>query len=221
MPTSRPDLKDSGDAGDAGRGGARRGSLSQPEIVAAAVIVGDRDGLDAISMRRVATELGCEAMSLYRHVANKQDLLRLVAEAVLSEFSTPHPGAWRAQLSAISDEMRRLALAHPNLFPLVAEQLPGTEVALVPVGLTLSALRSAGLSEEDVVSCFWALASYTAGALVAEAAFMRGVHQTFPAASLPLEKEVAELAPLLGINGWEGEFRRGLMILLDAIEART
>ena len=206
-------------------GGPRRGgrgaNLSRPGIVAAAVAVADSDGLSSISMRRIAAELGCEAMSLYNYVASKDDLIRLMAESVLSEFVPPPPAPWRNELGGIADELRRIALAHPHLFPLIAEQLPGTEVALIPVGATLSALRNAGLDEADLVTSFWALASYTSGALIAETAFVRGVEQTFPAAELPLESDVASLASSLAGSGWEGEFTSGLELLLDAIEARV
>ena len=198
-----------------------RVKLSRAEIVKAALTLGDAEGLSAISMRRVATELGCEAMSLYGHVANKDDLLGLVAESVLSEFEPQTASSWTAEIIALADEFRRVALEHPNLFPIIVEQMPNSAVALAPVSATLKALRRAGLLDTEVVSAFWALASYVSGALTCETASARGVEQPFPATDALLSPEVASLGPILAGQGWGGEFKTGLQLLLDAIEAKV
>jgi len=83
----------------------RRGpkpTLSADRIVRSAVEIADAEGLAAVSMARVAEALGCTSMALYRHVANKDELLALMADAVAGEFALPPtvPGDWRAGLDA-------------------------------------------------------------------------------------------------------------------------
>lgn len=94
----------------------RRPALSADRIVAAALAVADADGLDGVSMRRVATELGSGTTSLYRHVASRDDLLELMVDAVqAAEPLPPATGDWRADLTAIARSMRQQLLRHPWL----------------------------------------------------------------------------------------------------------
>jgi TetR/AcrR family tetracycline transcriptional repressor len=75
---------------------ASRERLTKPRIVDAALRIMDEEGLDAVSMRRVARELGVEAMSLYNHVQSKEEILDGICERVMSEFDYPSPsGDWR------------------------------------------------------------------------------------------------------------------------------
>src|ERR1700746_166956 len=80
-------------------GAARRAQLTRQRVVAAAVELADREGIDSISMRRLAQEVGVEAMSLYTHVRNKNDLLDGMADAVISEIPLRADGAaWKTSL---------------------------------------------------------------------------------------------------------------------------
>lgn len=92
----------------------RRPSLTHGDIAAAAVRVADRDGIDALSMRRVAGDLGVGTMSLYRYVANKTELVDLMVDAVNAELGLPDDvGGWRDVLAEMARSMRRLVTAHP------------------------------------------------------------------------------------------------------------
>ena len=83
---------------------------------AAAVAIADREGLDAVSMRRVATELGTGAASLYRYVDNREDLLDLMIDATGSEYVFAAPtGDWLADLLDIGDQARAIMRRHPWL----------------------------------------------------------------------------------------------------------
>lgn len=212
------------DASPARRGRAR-GTLSPKRIVSAAVELVDRDGLPALTMRHLAAQLGCEAMSLYKHVPDKQRLLHLVTDAVLEEFRRPARTNWRTEVETVAGELRRLALAHPNVFPLIAEQLPNSRAGLAPVNALLEALSTTGLDDGEVVGAFWAVAAYVTGALVAETAALRGVEQPFPAAlseAVPgLEPGVAHLGSRLAGSDWATEYTHGLNLLLDAVAARA
>ncbi len=200
----------------------RRGSLSRERIVDAAVELVERDGVDALTMRRLAAHIGCEPMSLYKHVDHKDALVELVVEQVLADFEPPAAALdWRDRLRGIGAELRRIAIGHPHVFPLLALRLPSTSVALAPVEATLVALRSSGLRDDDVVSAFWALTAYTTGALLAETAATVGVDQPFPfgldgvdASAAPT---VVELAALLACSDWRTEYERGLEMVLGSI----
>ncbi|RFS83884.1 TetR/AcrR family transcriptional regulator [Actinomadura spongiicola] len=99
------------------RGRGPRPAYSRGRITEAAIRVADADGLDAASMRRIAAELGTGAMSLYRYVPSRGDLLDLMADHVLAEMDIPDrpSGDWRADLTLIADRTRALWLRHPWL----------------------------------------------------------------------------------------------------------
>ena len=93
--------------------GRSRG-LSQADIVAAAVVLADAEGTDAVSIRRIARDLRVGAMSLYWHVASTDELHGLMLEAVQSETEVPEPsGDWRADLRAYALSARAALLRHP------------------------------------------------------------------------------------------------------------
>ncbi|GAA1953609.1 TetR/AcrR family transcriptional regulator [Amycolatopsis minnesotensis] len=90
-------------------------SLSRDKIVEVAITIVDAEGLDALSMRRLGTELSVRPMSLYRYVPSKDDLLELINDAVLGEQRLPEKpsGDWRADLRLAATEQRAVALRHP------------------------------------------------------------------------------------------------------------
>lgn len=93
-----------------------RVGLDGDRIAAAALRIADAEGLAAVSMRRVAAELGAGTMSLYRHVAGRDDVVELMIDAVYGTEPPPEPtGDWRADLSELAGRTRRLILAHPWL----------------------------------------------------------------------------------------------------------
>jgi AcrR family transcriptional regulator len=94
-------------------GSERRTPLTRERVVAAAIELADRDGIEAVSMRRLAQELGVEAMSLYTHVRNKEDLLDGMVDAVISEIPIAAPGGdWKASLRQTVLGARSVMLAH-------------------------------------------------------------------------------------------------------------
>lgn len=150
---------------------AARAPLSRDRIVGAALRVMDAEGLEAVTMRRIGRELGVEAMSLYNHVRDKEDLLEGVIEAVLSEFRfEPEGEDWLTQAKAAAGEWRRLLRAHPNVIQLMLERkhpLASPE-ALRPMEIAFELLRRAGLSERDAVSAFQAIGAYIFGHVMME-----------------------------------------------------
>jgi AcrR family transcriptional regulator len=92
-----------------------RPSLTHDQIVAAAIEIADTEGVEALSMRKVAARLGAGTMSLYRYVANKDDLLDLMVDAIIGEEPLPEEpaGDWRSELAEQARRVRRGAQRHP------------------------------------------------------------------------------------------------------------
>jgi len=95
-------------------GTERRAQLTRARVVATAIELADRDGIEALSMRKLAQELGVEAMSLYTHVRNKDDLLDGMVDAVISEIPIRADGAnWKTSLRQTVLAARSVVLHHP------------------------------------------------------------------------------------------------------------
>src|ERR1043166_7816853 len=100
----------------------RREPVTRERVIQAALRIMDEGGLEAVSMRRIGRELGVEAMSLYNHVQDKEDILDSICEAVLSEFRTPDADGWSEGARQAAREYRRLLLAHPTVITLMTER---------------------------------------------------------------------------------------------------
>jgi AcrR family transcriptional regulator len=122
--------------------------LTRNRIIGAAMQMIERDGADAISMRRLATELGCGVISLYSQVPSKAALLDGVADAVMSGIEVPlMPDAgWQEQIRAQALAFRQIACAHPRCMMIIVSR-PATSIAqLRPVEHALATLREAGVA---------------------------------------------------------------------------
>jgi AcrR family transcriptional regulator len=152
--------------------------LSRKHIVTAAMKLIEADGVEAVSMRRLATELGCGVIALYNHVSSRRALLAAVADTVMSGIAgTPLAGGtWADQLRAEARAFRQAAMTHPRC-AIVALSMaaPWTEepsrrpvsVSMTRAGQsTLAALREAGLSGPDEIRAGRAFAAYLAGSLL-------------------------------------------------------
>ena len=134
-------------------------NLSRDEILDTALHVVDSEGLQALTMRRLAEALDVEAMSLYYHVPNKDTLLDWTVERMRAEMRVPEaaPDDWADALEAIFAEYRRVLGAHPNMLPLAARR---TEHA----GLSgLQYLLGQGVPLDDAVELYQSLVAFTIG----------------------------------------------------------
>lgn len=114
--------------------------------MAAAVSLADRECLERLSMRALAADLGIEAMSLYNHVRNKEDLIDAMVETVLAEIERPQPGPdWRGALRARALSMRAAFLAHPWAPPLIVGRLNTGPTMLALFDATIGCLVSSGV----------------------------------------------------------------------------
>lgn len=154
--------------------------LDRDRIVAAAVSFIDEFGLPGLSMRRLGGVLGVEAMSLYRYVPGRENLLDAVVEAILDEMGVdeavieaPRDG-WQDFLQRLAHGIRRVALAHPRAFPLVASR-PVEAPWLRPplrslpwVERFLDGLIAEGFSDQAAVGAYRAFTSFLLGHLLLE-----------------------------------------------------
>jgi AcrR family transcriptional regulator len=132
-----------------GRRGPRPG-LTVPEIVRSAIEIADRDGLDAVTMRRLAGSLGVGAMALYTYVPGKAELLDLMLDTVYLEMPRAAPdGDWRERLTAVARDNRALFEAHPWAATLSSSRPPLGPGLMAKYEHELSALADSGLDDVE------------------------------------------------------------------------
>lgn len=144
-------------------------SLRPEQIAAAALAVIDADGLAALSMRAVARELGMGTMSLYRYVADRDELEVMVVDLVLAEVDLDVPRASPARrLAALAERVRDAAAGHPSVVPLVLTHRHRSPASLRWGEAVLAALTDWGYTGKRRVYAFRAVLAYVLGALQVE-----------------------------------------------------
>lgn len=149
-----------------------RALLSRGRIIDAALALADASGTDRLTMRALAAELGVEAMSLYNHVRNKEDLLAALVEAVIAKIDLPRAeGDWQGEMRRRANAMRSVFLAHPWAPPLIVGRINTGPQMLGLIEATLSCLRAAGFSTVQADHVMNALDSYLYGFHLLERSF--------------------------------------------------
>ena len=198
-----------------------RSALSREKIVGQAVDLIDATGVAELSMRKLGSALGFEAMALYRHYPNKAALLSGVAESLYREIISPDPSDpdWKAQVRAFAYSVRRAAQRHPRVFPLLVSA-GHTHLAAEGILWALSAvLKAAGFDEQAAHRALLVLGGYVMGATMWEIAALSGGGE--PISGLPKPSRLGQCRP----RPLEGEnrdelFQFGLEVLLDGLQAR-
>lgn len=198
--------------------------LTQRRIAEAALAAMDAEGIDGLSMRKLAQSLGSSPMALYTYFPDKDALLDGVAQLLLAEVATPPEDVhWRDAMRFIMRAVRHVALAHPNVARLIHRFPPHTPDALAFVEAGFRSFRRAGFDELSTARCYRALAAYSLGTLDVELggyfspdARPVAPHEALQAPSakklLPL---VTEIGPTLSAQDDAAEFEYGLELLLD------
>jgi AcrR family transcriptional regulator len=209
-----------------------REPLTRGRVVEAALRVMDEEGLEAVSMRRVAREVGVEAMSLYHHIEDKEDLLDGICERVMAEFDFPDlVEDWAENCRRGARAWRRLLQTHPAVMRLFAEERgPARSVdSMRPMEFALEILRSSGLSDRDTAQAFHAFGGYIQGFVMMELGSIAGgadeaqmkmhaelaaaMPEAFPALQAT-SRYFAECTP-------DEQFEFGLDLLIGGLEARA
>ena len=176
--TRRPSGPDAGaDDGDPSVAppAEHNGQLTRSMILQSALAIVDRDGVDRLSMRRLSDALGRDPVMLYRHVPNKAAVLDGVAEIVLGQLSVDNADPdWAAQLRTVARDFRQLALAHPNVVPLLVTRPLATPLGQRPPGMlrplegVLALLTFAGFTGDDALHIYRVLFGYLHGHILDE-----------------------------------------------------
>ncbi|MET8862381.1 TetR/AcrR family transcriptional regulator C-terminal domain-containing protein [Nonomuraea sp. NPDC004580] len=213
----------------------RRPALTREVIVAAAIALADAEGLDAVSIRRVAAELGARTMTLYSYIERKEDLLALMADEIAAEAHAdePLPDDWREALLLLARLERDLVRRHPWRVDLISQRVAVGPNGLRHVEQKLAAIGRLGVDRLTAWRILAAFNDYMTGFVIREA-----LERATPREAGISEAERAALAephvreliaggefPLLGpmieqgVQGVDDNFERGLGWVLDGIEA--
>jgi AcrR family transcriptional regulator len=200
--------------------------LSRERIVATAVELLDAQGLDGLTMRRLADRLGSGVMSLYWHVDNKEDVFDLALDSVLEYRGPPQTVEsqdWRGDIVHMLEDWRASMLRHPWSASLLPRRALGPNI-LGRLELLSRSLSKAGVADADLNVAIWSLWNYVMGATITRANFdlpdddKAATQQrlTRPGERYP----TIERSRLLLDSDWDGAFRKGLGFLLDGLSPR-
>lgn len=204
-----------------------RPPLDRGRIVAAGLRIVDEGGVDSLTFRRLADALGVSPMSIYWHVADKAELLRLIGEAVLDEIEIPPArGDWRDQLRDIHRSMLGTVLLHPNTVDIVIGRARYGAAGLTLFERILSVLLEAGFSPEAAFDAYQSLYLFTLGFCA-----MSGRSPEFREAqrqgvlymrSLPEDRfpSIRMVAPVIGGRRPVEQLDLGLDIVIEGIAGR-
>jgi AcrR family transcriptional regulator len=150
--------------------GERRRKITRETLVAAAIEVADAEGLAAVSIRRVASELGVRAMSLYNHIERKEDLLDLMFDEIAQQLvlEEPLPEGWREAIGAIAHREREVLLRHRWMVDLTARRPQIGPNALKHGEQSLAALSSLDVGMKVAARIVTAVDHYTTGYFIRE-----------------------------------------------------
>ncbi|MGZ3489237.1 MAG: TetR/AcrR family transcriptional regulator [Isosphaeraceae bacterium] len=207
-----------------------RNPLNRDRVLRAAIALADEEGIESLTMRELGLRLGVEAMSLYNHVANKDDLLDGMVDLVVGEIDLPpDPGGWREAMRCRAISAQAVYSRHPWASALMDSRTSSGPARLQYFDWILGTLRQAGFTQEMTARAVSVLDSYVYGfgrqqlnmsagpdvkpEEVAEA-FLQGI----PADKYPhLREMVVEYAMNAGHDA-SADFEFGLSLILDGLQ---
>jgi AcrR family transcriptional regulator len=206
-----------------------RRRLSRERVLQAAIALADAAGIESLTMRKLGEELGVEAMSLYKHVANKSDLLDGMIDLVFSEIDLPSAdGNWQSEMRRRAISARRVLSCHPWAIGLLESRTTPGPATLRHHDAIIGTLRRAGFSVEMTAHAYALLDSYVYGFALQEAALpFKGpetvtdvaepIVQQFSTGAYPHLVEMATEYILQPGYDFGDEFEFGLNVILDAL----
>ncbi|MGA6154259.1 TetR/AcrR family transcriptional regulator [Stenotrophomonas sp. NPDC087984] len=204
-----------------------RPQLSHERIIATAVELLDRDGVQKLSMRRLAERLGAHATSLYWHVATKDDVLDLALDAVFAELDLPekHSASWQEDTEAFMTGLRSALLRHPWAAALANSRPLMGPNALRSSEFAYTALTTGGFEGVHLSSAAATITHYVIGSASSEAVWQQRSDEaaTRSAVDAHIRAHVDEYPtlaghfPLLEEDDWDSHFHRGMRLLLAGL----
>jgi AcrR family transcriptional regulator len=210
--------------------GSGRGRLSRERVLAAAVVLADSGGLESLTMRRLGEELGVEAMSLYKHVANKDDLLDGMVDLVFAEIDLPRDGTrWRTAMRERAISARAALKRHPWATALMQSRTAPGQATLRHHDTVIGALRRAGFPVALTAHAFSAIDAYVYGFALQERSLPfetveqaeevgRQMFARMPPGAFPHLVELTVEHILQPGYDYGDEFEYGLDLVLDGLD---
>lgn len=201
-------------SGAARRAKGRPPSLTEDQIVDAALSVIRADGLDALSMRRLSRELGRSQMAAYSYVTDKQELLDLVARRTLADVRIPTvgDGPWDTQLRLLIERSDAQLRRHPGIASLLLQRMLYSDRRLVDA--VMSILLEAGLEEKQVVLAYAMIHTYLFGRYQVSL-------DNVPRDSVNIPSTIAQIVPYLDELRGVDYFNFGIDTLIDGLRVRA
>jgi AcrR family transcriptional regulator len=211
-------------------GAPGRGRLSRERVLRAAVALADAGGLESLTMRRLGEELGVEAMSLYKHVANKDDLIDGMVDLVFAEIELPSgDDDWRTAMRRRALSTRATLHRHPWATALMQSRTAPGAATLQHHDTVLGTLRGAGFPVALAAHAFSALDAYIYGFALQERSLPfdtpeeaeevgRQMFARMPPGAYPHLTELTVEHVLQPGYDYGAEFEYGLDLLLDGLE---
>ncbi len=208
----------------------RRTPLSRERVLRTAVKVADKGGLTSLSMRKLGQALGVEAMSLYKHVADKDDILDGLVNAVFAEIGLPAADAdWRTAMRERAISARQVLLRHPWAIGLLDSRRNAGPATVRHHDAVIGSLRRGGFSIEMAAHAFSLLDSYIYGFTLQETSLPFSTADEVveiaatmlpgaPAAEYPHFTEMLTEVALKPGYSYGAEFEFGLELILDGLE---
>jgi AcrR family transcriptional regulator len=206
--------------------------LSADTIATAALDLVDAEGLDALTMRNLAAEVGVDVAVLYRHFRNKSELIGAVIDCVLAEVEpAPGSGDWMERVRSLARRTRQAVVAHPELALAFATANPIQPNRIALIEENLGALRDAGFSAEEAGQAHETIITFVLGTIVAESLLRsmladdperRAADARLALESVPFTKypNTINYAAHYLQQGPEQQFEYGLDVLLTGLASR-
>jgi AcrR family transcriptional regulator len=208
----------------------RRTPLSRERVLRAAFERTDKDGIESLSMRKLAQELGVEAMSLYRHVRNKAEIVDGMVDLVFDEIGLPPRGLdWKTAMRQRAISAREVLARHPWAIGLMESRSTPGPATLQHHDAVIGCLRAAGFSIAMAAHAYSALDSYIYGFALQQASLpfassketidvADSIRRQFPVDAYPYLMEMAVKHVLQPGYDYANEFEFGLDLILDGLE---
>jgi AcrR family transcriptional regulator len=207
--------------------------LSRQRALTTAVALADAEGIGSLTMRRLAQELGIEAMSLYHHVANKDDILDGMVDMVFAEIELPPDGTeWKTAMRQRARSARAAMTRHPWAIGIMESRSSPGPATLRHHDAVLGSCRGAGFSVEMAAHAFSLLDSYIYGFVLQEVNLpfddtdnleevVESMMMPFSADDYPHLVELTTQHILQPGYSYGNEFEYGLRVILDGLEAQV
>lgn len=207
----------------------KKRAVSRDLLVSAAIKLADKKGLEGLSMRSLASKVGVEAMSLYNHVRNKEDLLDEIVDHVFGKIKWDKSAKdWRLSMEQRAISTKKILSKHKWVIKILeSRKAPGPNT-LAHHDAVIACLRSAGFSLELTATAFSSLDAYTYGYIMTEQTLpfeneeelkqiASHILENFPKRKYPNLYEFTEKHVLQPSYSYQNEFMKGLSLILDSI----